>query len=98
MSAAAIMVNAANLAHRKQAANKTRDKDYLQQTHPNWMSHFAEKLPENEEDMGPKKIKETVFQRKKRLLSTSTDPYERSVLPKSPDGRTALIFVHLFAA
>lgn len=41
------------------------------------MSAFAEKLPENNDEFSPQAVVETEYRRKHRLLSQSSQPYER---------------------
>ena len=66
--AAVVAINAANIAYRK-AIRQTRDKDYLSRNYPVWMSHFAERLPEKDENSRILDIQATPMHKRARTTT-----------------------------
>jgi len=61
-----LMMNAANMAYSK-AISTTRDRNYLAENHPEWMSYFADMMPERLSRPDSKHL-ESELKRKQRVL------------------------------
>jgi len=74
--AAVVAINAANMAYRK-AIRQTRDVEFLKRSYPSWMSYFAEKLPEKNDDDRTLQIKDTPRHKREAEFLHSESPYNQ---------------------